>query len=1038
MGNFNWSILDELSSRGSQATKAKNMGGLHAKRQETLSQFFTPAWVVQAVWSLLAPAFAAGKRYRLLDNSVGAGSMFRFADPECHTLHGLDVDQSLIEAVTDRLDTAGFQLDIKAVPMQDALLGQYSAALINPPFSITLSSPNLTAFEGITAYGKHGPDTSALSHEYALAQALEHADIVAAVLPRTTTKRLLAGELGDFDKRLVAVYQLPGNTFAQENVANVATDLLIFNAPAPALQWFDGGLLSAETAPTPLPTLLTCRHEQALRTKSIGAIGVEDQKPVVTLPVTGDTRVVMDRAGRRIKLTFHDAATEVRVKNALWQSRLFSNEHHRYPQKTRYVGQYRLSLDAIVLQDDPMGALASVAARIEEAGGKPTITPQLRHGLAKLVKEHEQMSVPYGRWVYRKGTPSFKATAKRLAMIDKRQRTSVVAMGEEVTAVRSDNGFEVTTVRGIFSMNHDDFLNLFTMEASAAGEAYWEEIHPPIRKHYPQRIAQLEAQARALGLDQWLTWDFQLEDLCELAFRPVGGVCAWQMALGKTRLILAMALLQPGNSLIVVKSRLVDELMRELALLKVPQHLYQAITGVGALSSLCKINIVSYEAIRRPLKAQWPKLTLARRMKGRFANIYADEGGLLSNAHSQQTQAVWSLGGKRHYLFDGTPMANYPRDMLPLACWTMGAERSYQPYSTNDGVMYPALFESAVEQQKGRSAFHDHYVSMEWSTNEFNETGVGAKREIPKIRSEGLARFRRWLSPMVKRRVQQEPAVARHVRFPVPTLNAPTRIEWDIDHLVTYVQTVEEFADWYKDYVESTQGAGKSLNLTIILQRLEACFKAANAPHSLNGVVAPYTAVTSKQRACVDMIAKEVAKGRRPIVFARNPSTLARLKGLLNQRGISALVFTGQETIKSRTKRLNAEIREGDTQVMLASLGVTQDGLNLPELNTFIFYNRSFKAREEFQGIYRLIRAAQTKEVYGDFLHLEGSIDDYMGQLIEWKALASESGLDYGEGMDDSAEFVHFDAVLQRFIASLPGLKEKITQLRKRQRQLAA
>ena len=61
-----------------------------------------------------------------------------------------------------------------------------------------------------------------------------------------------------------------------------------------------------------------------------------------------------------------------------------------------------------------------------------------------------------------------------------------------------------------------------------------------------------------------------------------------------------------------------------------------------------------------------------------------------------------------------------------------------------------------------------------------------------------------------------------------------------------------------------------------------------------------------------------------------------------------------------------------------------------------------------------------------------------MGQLIEWKALASESGLDYGEGMDDSAEFVHFDAVLQRFIASLPGLKEKITQLRKRQRQLAA
>ncbi|AJY53303.1 SNF2-related protein [Halomonas sp. KO116] len=1034
MGHFNWTILDELASRGSRATKAQNMGGLHAKRKETLSQFFTPAWVVKAAWSLISPAFAPGCRYRLLDNSIGAGSMFRFAQAEQHTLHGLDVDQELIDAVTDRLDAAGYQVDIKAIPMEDAVLGQYSAALINPPFSITLSSPNLTPFPGVTTFGKHGPHTSALSHEYALAQALDNADIVAAVVPRTTTQRLTAGELGDLDKRLVAVYRLPANAFTQENVVSVTTDLLIFGEPAQQAKWHDGGTLSPDALPSPLPTLLACREERMLKTKPVGAIGVDEGEPVVSLPVTGDTRVVMDRAGRHIKLTFHDAATEVRVKNALWESRLISNELHRYSPTTRYAGQYRLSLDAIVLQKDPMAALESVAARITEAGGNPTITAQLRHGVASLVKEHQQMSIPYGRWVYRKGTPSFSATAKRLAMIDKRQRTSVVAMGETVTALRSNDGFNVTTARGVFAMNHDAFFSLFDMEEQAASADYWEAIHPPIREHYPQRISQLEAQARALGLDRWLTWDFQLEDLCELAFRPVGGVCAWQMALGKTRLILALALLQPGKSLIVVKSRLVDELMRELALLKVPADHYQAITRASDLASLSKINIVSYESIRRPLNVKWPKLTLARRLKGRFANIYCDEGGLLSNAHSQQTQAVWSLGGKKHYVFDGTPMANYPRDMLPLACWTMGAERSYQPYSVDAGFMYPELFNSAYKQSKGRQEFHNHYVTMAWSTNEFHETGQGAKREIPKIRSAGLARFRQWLSPMVKRRVQQEPDVARHVSFPVPTLHEPIAVEWDIDHLVTYVQTVEEFADWYRDYQERTNADGKSLNLTIILQRLEACFKAANAPHTLSGVVAPYLPTTSKQRACIDLIVKEVGKGRRPIVFARNPSTLERLKRLLDSQGITSMVFTGAEGIKARTKRLNAEIREGDTQVMLASLGVTQDGLNLPEMNTFIFYNRSFKAREEFQGIFRLLRAAQTKDVYGYFLHLAGSLDDYQGQLIHWKALASESGLDYGEGMDDDAEFVHFDAVLQRFIASLPGLKDKIDNLRQRQR----
>jgi len=115
---------------------------------------------------------------------------------------------------------------------------------------------------------------------------------------------------------------------------------------------------------------------------------------------------------------------------------------------------------------------------------------------------------------------------------------------------------------------------------------------------------------------------------------------------------------------------------------------------------------------------------------------------------------------------------------------------------------------------------------------------------------------------------------------------------------------------------------------------------------------------------------------------------------------------------------------------MLASLGVTQDGLNLPMLNSVIFYNRSYKSREEFQAIYRLIRPQQKSQVACHFLHLQGSIDDYMGQLIQWKALASESGLDYGEQSDDQ-EFVHFDAFIYRFINSIPELKEKLDAMKK-------
>ena len=115
---------------------------------------------------------------------------------------------------------------------------------------------------------------------------------------------------------------------------------------------------------------------------------------------------------------------------------------------------------------------------------------------------------------------------------------------------------------------------------------------------------------------------------------------------------------------------------------------------------------------------------------------------------------------------------------------------------------------------------------------------------------------------------------------------------------------------------------------------------------------------------------------------------------------------------------------------MLASLGVTQDGLNLPQLNSFIFYNRSYKFREEFQAIYRLIRPQQTSHVSGDYLHLKGSIDEYMGQLIKWKALASDAGLDYGEQNNEEV-FTHFDAFIYRFINSLADLKEKLDWMKK-------
>lgn len=1027
------SELDLLQSRGSTAAKPGSLAALHEKRKETLSQFWTPDWLSKFIWQTLTPAFSEDLRYSLLDNSIGNASMFRFADPEKFHLFGIDADGVLIDEVVNILEKSAYRFDVLHAQMENVELEQFSAALINPPFSIPLASPFLKPYPGITHYGKHGPDTSAVSHEYALAQALSHCDIVAAVVPQLTKDVFVQNE--EFNGRLRAVFELPSDTFKDENVKAVKTDLLIFGrkltgvkASVPEGIRVKRMAIDESTVPTSL-FQMDCRTIKELNHSRhpIKVIGIEQSKPVITTPVTGNNTVVLKRAGRLLKLDFADGATEGRVKNALYRQRLYSDHLHKYPSNTKYAGQFKLNLDVIAMQDDPFAALESVCDTIRNVGGNPIVTEQLKAGIKSIVAENNRMSIPYGRTVYRKGTPEFSATAKRMALINRTQKGAAVAMNEAVTAKRVESGFVVQTRRGEFACDHDTFFSLFTPENEALEAGYWEDIHPPIEKAFPGEIAKLMTKAKQLGID-FLTWDFQLEDLCELAFKPKGGICGWQMALGKSRLAISLALLLNGKSLIVLKSRLIAEMVNELKALGITD--YQVIKSKADTERLGKINIVSYERLKRPIHPKHPKLTLAKYLRKKVPNVLCDEGGLLSNHHSLQTRAVWQLGAKSKYILDGTPSPNYPREMLNLAAWAVGEERAYQPYSMSKGFIEQLLFNSAELQPTGRDEFNRRYVTVKWATNEFLDSGVGAKREVPEIKPAFLQDFRGWVAPMIKRRVQQEPAVSKYVKFPVPELRQPIEIDWDMDHLLLYIKTVEEFANWYKRYAKERGEEGKGINLTMILARLEACFKATNVPSAVSGYGAAFRGLTTKEIVCLDLIESQVKQGLRPIVFARNPVVLHRLSVELNKRNITNLVFTGEETIDKRIVKLNARIREGNDQVMLASLGVTQDGLNLPQLNSFIFYNRSYKFREEFQAIYRLIRPQQTSQVSGDFLHLKGSIDEYMGQLIKWKALASDAGLDYGEQNNEEV-FTHFDAFIHRFINSLPDLKEKLDWMKK-------
>ena len=72
--------LRSLLSLGSQAAPVAHQGELAAARRQHLGQFFTPDAIAAFMWSFIS-GWRLDRRIRLLDNSVGSGRLFQYADP---------------------------------------------------------------------------------------------------------------------------------------------------------------------------------------------------------------------------------------------------------------------------------------------------------------------------------------------------------------------------------------------------------------------------------------------------------------------------------------------------------------------------------------------------------------------------------------------------------------------------------------------------------------------------------------------------------------------------------------------------------------------------------------------------------------------------------------------------------------------------------------------------------------------------------------------------------------------------------------------
>jgi len=1010
--------LRAIVSLGSQAALVAHQGELHAARRQHLGQFFTPDSIAAYMWSFVSN-WNIARRIRILDNSVGSGRLLQYADPERHALYGVDVHDDVISQCQKVFEEAGFECVFRRAGMEDIHPARFDIALINPPFSIHLESPHLKAL-ACTTWGRYGAHTSALSHNYAVHQALDAANVVVALLPLTAAEAIVAGEQGEEAARRVAgLFELPADAFREEG-ANVRTAVLVFDRYRSRPSDFVRMVVSDLSCPVPdLGLHFEDRHYGEAR---LHLQKLDDSEPAITRAVTGDKAVVISHDGRKIRLGFACGFNEAMVLNRLYDHRIYSRDGHRLPRGFRYAGQGLLDVETYLVQDDPLLALDTLLDGIRAVGGEPRFAPGFLGHFLRRSRRSERQATPLRHVAWTTGTGSLTTvtgTAKETHKVDTAKWASpLIKSGQDVAFHRDEDGrYRYVLNSTAYWLSVDELNARFAIDNVSEG---WEVVHEGLLARYPAQAAAIRARVGALGVDRWLNWEFQTDDLVETLLKPSGCVIAWEQGCGKSRLALALILVSGvKHGLIVVEARLIEEMMKEIALLPIAAEDVKVINSAADLTDLRRFNLIAYERLRMPVdRAVSARVTYAHRLRRRIGLLVADEGERLANPTSDQSRALWQLSARRKFVLTGSPIPNYPRDAFGLIAFTGGDGTAAQPYGYRSGYLEKTWVKTVEHAVRGVERFRDDFVVLEWVTWQFAESlQEGAKREVPKIGN--LHGYRAMLAPHIKRRLVAEPEVARYIQIEPPEFEVET-VDWDADHLATYLKAADEFADWYRQSRDDT----KACNLVTILARIRAVHFAANYPQYGMEGVDRVTGLTSKQRAVIARMRAIAEEGKQAILFAENPGVLNLIAKHLEADGVQTVRFHGEIPIKTRVADKDKRFLTGLATGLLATKASGRAGYNLPNADYVLFYDRSWTWRIEYQAMRRALRWNRKGVLKVLYFHLPGSIDVYQDQMVAHKRDATQAGLDWTTPELDDETFLHMDSLLDRFVDDLALLAD--------------
>lgn len=1016
-------LLEGYVTRG-RAFKLDDDRGLidsHRRREGNLAQFFTPTKVArimaQAVglihhpgWDEQGASWLEPQKGSIVDFAgCGNGRLLQFA-PSGWTRHGADVDPLACRAAKLIYPDAEV-IEGSLLEFRNSSKGQqFTLAMVNPPFSITLNAKKPLPLN-CAQWGVRGQNTSVQSHVAAVEIACRMASVVVAILPTSalvgdegrSLARVLRGDRREGLASLKLRLDLPLDAFKSEGT-EWPTSIAVFGG-------FQGS--SQTYSASDWDEVDTCLTEwistqQALRCAGWDPSVIGELRKSGKTPALAAWRVAEEEAQPRILKVASVECDLPKVRLAL------GGRAHRVMMK-------------------PNGLIAALAVEearlwegwITENGFDPQNSLDWACDLVRNAGDAEESiwrTVRALKWtgVHVDVDAQLLTHARRA---DKRAAAELTSFsqwirrGDEWIERGRDTSGKNHPAHGLIMGRH----RLYNQRAQQIPEGLtlksWDKtVQGHVERRYPA----------------FPMYAFSRKDVGR-SLSKRGVIYSAKQGLGKTRFSIGAVLASGVDSAVwVLESRLINEFKRELKRIGLLEYFHQ-IEKKEDLKNLKLINVISLSRIWRPVSGEadrrevisktWgPGKSFAAALAKRRITTIVDEAHKIKGATSKQGVAVRLLchRARRVILMTGTAIASYPRNILGLVNAGWGDGSSMNPYG------YRRLVEGGYWVDSGRSSrrrgdlmrgvsrFVDENVDLIWFTPAFDQTAsTGMKsREIPRLKDVG--KWTSFVQSKIIRRVPGEPEV-RESGLKTPEAKpqfvpvAPSE-----KHFAFYKLILDRFADIWRDRIARERDGGASENNAAhILPELDALRFGSTVPIREHRWAKEFPELrymskepTALMRAALERIAKWVEEGGKVVVGAEKPDALKWLADLLadlptyipDSEPIPCVIALDSD-IKKRNAAIDRARDEGEAPVLLLTVGMGKEGLNLPEFDKLLTLDLGWIPADLDQYRHRILRPDQAGDPEIVHLYHEGMIDSYMRQLCDAKSDAIAQAID-GQGSE--------------------------------------